>query len=96
MDEALRLYDYGTKGTLVNVVGFRIRNHFQNVVYEARFWRPNISRYRRTGQAGGRVARRKITPFTRMGSSLETASAKNPAGSRASITVATTKSIQCS
>jgi hypothetical protein len=37
IDEALRPYDYGTKGTLVNMARFRIRNNFQNVVYEARF-----------------------------------------------------------
>jgi hypothetical protein len=37
MDEALRLYDYGTKGTLANTIGFRIRNNFQNVIYKARF-----------------------------------------------------------
>jgi hypothetical protein len=37
MDEALRLYEGGMKGSLVSVVGFRIRNDLQNVVYEARF-----------------------------------------------------------
>jgi hypothetical protein len=35
MDEALRLYECGMKGSLIS--GFRFRNDLQNVVYEARF-----------------------------------------------------------